>query len=186
MQSAPRLARDEWLALGCQRGRPEAFAELIREMERPLLYYVTKLLRDDERALDVLQEIWLRAFRSIHRLENPRRLRPWLYRIAHGLAVDRRKWWIDAVRAVLTTLGAVVLLPLAILFGLMVLYLLVGGASLAEAWCPATAGLACLAGAVVLLRWFFRRRADDLLLEVKRLQAQGLQLEEQLRRPEGR
>ena len=89
MQRAARLARDEWLVLGCQRGRPEAFEELIREMERPLLYYVTKLLRDDERALDVLQEIWLRACRSIHRLEEPRRLRPWLYRIAHGLVVDR-------------------------------------------------------------------------------------------------
>jgi RNA polymerase sigma-70 factor (ECF subfamily) len=83
------LARDEWLALGCQRGRPEAFEKLIREMERPLLYYVSKLLRDDERALDVLQEIWLRAFQSIRRLEDPRRLRPWLYRIAHGLVVDR-------------------------------------------------------------------------------------------------
>jgi RNA polymerase sigma-70 factor (ECF subfamily) len=89
MQSAARLARDEWLALGCQRGRPEAFEELIREMERPLLYYVSKLLRDDGRALDVLQEVWLRAFRSIRRLEDPRRLRPWLYRIAQGLVVDR-------------------------------------------------------------------------------------------------
>jgi len=39
----------------------------------------------------------------------------------------RRKWWIDAVRAVLTTLGAIVLVPLAVLFGLMFLYLLVGG-----------------------------------------------------------
>jgi len=89
MQSESRSARDEWLALGCQRGRPEAFEELIRGMERPLLYYVTKLLRDDGRALDVLQEVWLRAVRSIHRLEDPRRLRPWLYRIAHGLVVDR-------------------------------------------------------------------------------------------------
>ncbi len=94
----------------------------------------------------------------------------------------RRQWWIDAVRAVLTTLGAIVLLPLAVLFGLMFLHLLVGGVTLAEAWCPATAGLACLAGAVALLRWFFRRRTDDLLLELKRLQAQGLEFEEQLRR----
>jgi RNA polymerase sigma-70 factor (ECF subfamily) len=89
MQSAARLAQDEWLALGCQRGRPEAFEELIREMERPLLYYATKLLQDDERALDVLQEVWLRVFRTIRRLEQPSRLRPWLYRIAHGLVVDR-------------------------------------------------------------------------------------------------
>ena len=71
MQSAARLARDEWLALGCQRGRPNAFEELIREMERPLLYYLTKLLLDEERALDVLQEIWFRAFRSSRQLEEP-------------------------------------------------------------------------------------------------------------------
>jgi hypothetical protein len=94
----------------------------------------------------------------------------------------RRKWWADAVRAVLTTLGAVVLFPLAVLFGLMFLYLLAGGRTVTDAWFPATAGLVCLAGAVVLVRWFFRRRADDLLLEVKRLQAQGLEFEEQLRR----
>ena len=100
--------------------------------------------------------------------------------------LHRRKWWIDAVRAILTTLGAIVLFPLAVLFGLMFLYLLVGGATLIEAWCPATAGLLCLAGAVALVRWFFRRRADDLLLEVKRLQAQGLEFEEQLQRQDGR
>ncbi|HEV3345221.1 MAG TPA: sigma-70 family RNA polymerase sigma factor [Pirellulales bacterium] len=88
MQSAARLARDEWLALACQRGQPYAFAELVREMERPLLYYVTKLLRDEDRALDVLQETWLRAFRSIGQLKEPSRLRPWLYRVAHGLVVD--------------------------------------------------------------------------------------------------
>jgi RNA polymerase sigma-70 factor, ECF subfamily len=89
MQGAARLARDEWLALGCQHGRLEAFEELIREMERPLLYYVTKLLRDDDRALDVLQEIWFQAYRAIHRLDEPRRIRPWLYRLARGIVVDR-------------------------------------------------------------------------------------------------
>lgn len=88
MQSAAQLARDEWLALGCQQGRSEAFGELIREMERPLLYYVAKLVHDD-RALDVLQEVWLRAVRTIRTLREPGRLRPWLYGIARGLAVDR-------------------------------------------------------------------------------------------------
>ena len=93
----------------------------------------------------------------------------------------RRKWWADAVRATLTTLGAVVLFPLAVRFGLMFLYLLVGGTDHTAAWFPAAAGVACLAGTVVLVRWYFRRRDDDLLLEVKRLQAQGLEFEEQLR-----
>ncbi len=93
----------------------------------------------------------------------------------------RRQWWAGAVRALLTSLGAIVLVPLAVLFGLMFIYLLVG-ASPAAAWLPGVAGVVCLAGAVALLRWCFRRRDDDLLLEVKRLQAKGLEFEEQMRR----
>jgi hypothetical protein len=81
-----------------------------------------------------------------------------------------------------TTLGAVVLFPLAVFFGLFFLYLLVGGRTLAEAWCPGTAGLLCLAGAVALLRWLFRRRSDDLLMEARRLQAQALEFEDRLSR----
>lgn len=89
MDTTARQLKDEWLALRCRGGDPEGFAELAREMERPLLYYVTKLMNDQGRALDVLQEVWVTAFRSVRRLEDPRSLRPWLYRIAHGLVVDR-------------------------------------------------------------------------------------------------
>ena len=98
----------------------------------------------------------------------------------------RRQWWADTVRAVLTILGAIVLFPLAIFFGLTALYFLAGGSNHAAASLPAAASLVCLASAIALLRWFFRRRDDDLLLEVKRLQAQGLELEEQLQRLAGR
>src|SRR5262249_6301478 len=81
--------RDEWIALRCQLGEPAAFAELVREMERPLLYYAAKMLRDEDAALDVLQNLWLLAFRKIRRLEEPAAVRTWLYRLAHSLAVDR-------------------------------------------------------------------------------------------------
>jgi len=30
-----------------------------------LLYYITKLVRDENKALDVLQEVWLKALRTI-------------------------------------------------------------------------------------------------------------------------
>jgi len=84
-----RQARDEWLALRCQLRAPGAFEDLVREMERPLLYYVTKLLSDEHLAFDVLQEVWGAAFRGMRNLKEPRALRPWLYRIAHGIVVDR-------------------------------------------------------------------------------------------------
>ena len=88
MDTAGRT-RDEWLALRCQAGEAAAFEDLLAAMERPLLYYATKLLASEDRALDVLQDVWVRAFRDIRRLKDPGSLRPWLYRLTHGLAVDR-------------------------------------------------------------------------------------------------
>ena len=87
--SSETRARDGWIVLRCQSGDPHAFEDLVRTMECPLLYYATKLAGSESNAVDVLQETWLLAFRGIRRLKDPESLRPWLYRIAHGVAVDR-------------------------------------------------------------------------------------------------
>jgi RNA polymerase sigma-70 factor (ECF subfamily) len=79
----------EWLALRCQSGEPGAFEDLIAIMERPLLYYAASLTGNSDSALDVLQEVWIKAVRGIRKLENPGSLRSWLYTITHGIAVDR-------------------------------------------------------------------------------------------------
>jgi RNA polymerase sigma-70 factor, ECF subfamily len=89
MNTSIQQARDEWIALRCRHGEPEAFADLVRAMERPLLYFARKLVNDEDKALDVLQEVWLKAFRTIRRLENPRSVRAWLYQLTRGLAIDR-------------------------------------------------------------------------------------------------
>ncbi len=51
----------EWLALRCQTGDPEAFADLIAVMERPLLYYAISLTGNQDAALDTLLDVWLRV-----------------------------------------------------------------------------------------------------------------------------
>jgi len=79
----------EWLALRCQSGEKGAFEDLIAAMERPLLYYAMTLTGNQDSALDVLQEVWIKAFRSIRKLRDPGALRQWLYSITHGIAVDR-------------------------------------------------------------------------------------------------
>ncbi|SRR6266568_202974 len=84
-----RRLQYEWLALRCQSGEPGAFEDLIAVMERPLLYYATSLTGHPDSGLDVLQEVWIKTFRGIHKLKDPGSLRSWLYSITHGLAVDR-------------------------------------------------------------------------------------------------
>lgn len=91
--------QDEWIALRCQSGEAGAFEDLVAVMERPLLYYATKLTGNVETALDVLQDAWIRVFRGIRRLKDPGSLRPWLYRITHGIAVDRIRRNISIDRA---------------------------------------------------------------------------------------
>lgn len=88
MSSGIEQLRDEFLALRLRSGDPAAFADLVSATERPLLYYLTKLVGADA-ALDVLQDVWVAAFRAAGRLDDTCRLRPWLYRIAHGRAIDR-------------------------------------------------------------------------------------------------
>ena len=97
--SSETRARDGWIVLRCQSGDPRAFEDLVRAMEGPLLYYATKLVGSHTNALDVMQETWLLAFRGIRRLKDPGALRPWLYRIAHGVAVDRIRRNVARVRA---------------------------------------------------------------------------------------
>jgi RNA polymerase sigma-70 factor (ECF subfamily) len=79
----------EWLALRCQTGDPEAFADLMAVMERPLLYYATSLTGNQDAALDILQNVWLKVVRGIRRLKDPGSLKPWLYAITHNVAIDR-------------------------------------------------------------------------------------------------
>ena len=79
----------EWLALRCQTADPDAYADLIAVMEKPLLYYATSLTGNQDAGLDVLQEVWIRVIRSIRKLKDPGSLKPWLYAMTHGVAVDR-------------------------------------------------------------------------------------------------
>jgi RNA polymerase sigma-70 factor (ECF subfamily) len=98
MDTAVR-AQDEWLALRCQSGEPDAFEDLVHLMERPLLYYAAKLLGDEERATDTMQDVWIRVFRGMGKLKDPASLRPWLYRITYGISIDRVRQDVSRARA---------------------------------------------------------------------------------------
>jgi RNA polymerase sigma-70 factor, ECF subfamily len=95
----PSRTLDEWIALRCQAGEQKGFEDLLALMERPLLYYATKLTGNAETALDVVQRVWIKVFRGIRSLKDPASLRPWLYRITRGMAVDHIRQDISRDRA---------------------------------------------------------------------------------------
>ena len=76
------------LVVKAQSGDGQAFRRLVEVYDQRLWYFVRRMLDDDHRVADVLQEVWLSVFRSLHRLSSPAAFRVWLYRIAHDRAVS--------------------------------------------------------------------------------------------------
>jgi RNA polymerase sigma factor (sigma-70 family) len=79
---------DALVAVRCQLGERAAFDELIRRWAMPLRRFVGRVAGDAE-ADELVQDIWLRVLQGIGRLQDPTRLRPWLFGIAHRRLMDR-------------------------------------------------------------------------------------------------
>jgi RNA polymerase sigma-70 factor (ECF subfamily) len=79
------------LILRCQAGlRPEraAFAELLRRYQPHVERVLYHLAPDWQDRADLAQEIWIRVYRNIKRLNEPVKFRGWLSRIATNLFYD--------------------------------------------------------------------------------------------------
>ena len=83
------LRVDELLAIRCQLGEREAFADLIDRWHEPLWRYLRRLADSNEAADDLVQDTWVRVLRGIAGLRDVSRLRPWLFGIARRIAMDR-------------------------------------------------------------------------------------------------
>ena len=90
MSTRSDVVRSEILLLRHRAGDRAAMAELVALWERPLLYYLRRLLETEQDAWDALQESWLRALRELPRLRDDRAFPAWLYTIARRVAMRAR------------------------------------------------------------------------------------------------
>lgn len=78
-------ADDAALVRRCRKGHPDAMRGLIERFQSEVLGLCVRLLTHRQDAEDVAQETFLRVFRSLHRWDPSRPLRPWVL----GIAVNR-------------------------------------------------------------------------------------------------
>src|SRR5437764_4110210 len=88
MQRSVEAIYQELLAQRCRRGEKAALEELVRTWEKRLLYFIRRLVDEEQDAWDVLQQTWLRVLSGIGALREPRSLGPWLYRVARHAALN--------------------------------------------------------------------------------------------------
>jgi RNA polymerase sigma-70 factor (ECF subfamily) len=70
---------------------PPSFEEALSRHEREIMRFLLRTTRDQNDALDLFQETWLRAYRAYPKLDSEQGLRPWLYRIATNLCRNRAR-----------------------------------------------------------------------------------------------
>ncbi len=75
----------------CRRQDMEAFGKLVDAYQSRILGFVRRMHPNMEEALDITQEVFIRAFQAFSRFDGRSSLRTWLFRIAHNLCVDRAR-----------------------------------------------------------------------------------------------
>jgi RNA polymerase sigma-70 factor (ECF subfamily) len=81
-----REVEDRDLIARARRKDVEAYNLLVSRWEKRVFSYLLRLVRSREDALDLSQDVFLKAYQNLAKLENQDRFGPWLFRIAHNEA----------------------------------------------------------------------------------------------------
>ena len=74
-----------------QQGDTDSFEILVRRHEKAVFNLIYRLLGNYDEALEIAQEVFLSAFKSIHKFRGEANFSTWLYRIGLNHASTRRK-----------------------------------------------------------------------------------------------
>ncbi len=80
-------------------GDRDAFTAIVERYQAQLARYLYRLVGNEQTALDLAQDTFLEAYRSLHTLRSDLALRAWLFRIATNRAIEvhrrrRRIQWL--------------------------------------------------------------------------------------------
>ena len=81
-----RAVEDADLIRRATRGDVEAYNLLVSRWDRRVYNYLLRITNHREDALDLTQDVFLKAYQNLRKLDDPGRFAPWLYRIAHNEA----------------------------------------------------------------------------------------------------
>ncbi len=84
---------EDALLTGLCRGDDDAYEILIQRYQQPVYNLVCRLMNDPSDASDIVQEVFLKVFRSIRSFRHGSSLKTWIYRIAVNEAYNHRRWF---------------------------------------------------------------------------------------------
>ena len=85
------MSDEAGLVQRCLLGQPDAIRQLVERFQAEVFGLCVRLLHHRQDAEDVTQEVFLRIFRSLHRWDAGRPLKPWIM----GITVNRCRTWLS-------------------------------------------------------------------------------------------
>lgn len=79
------------LIVQAQHGSNDAFSRLVTLYGKKIYYAAYSFLHNVDDAADVVQEVFLRAYKNLASFDTKRSFYPWLYRIARNLCINTVK-----------------------------------------------------------------------------------------------
>ena len=83
------MDNEQALIQRAQKGSHEAFAALVEEHQRYVYNLALRVVRDENEALDLAQETFVRAWTALPNFKGQSQFRTWLYRIVTNLCYNR-------------------------------------------------------------------------------------------------
>jgi RNA polymerase sigma-70 factor (ECF subfamily) len=81
-----RQADDSAVVTAFLGGEERAFSELVDRYQARLLNFIYRTIGDRDRAEDLVQEVFIRVYRHLHRFDRSKKFSTWAYTIASNLA----------------------------------------------------------------------------------------------------
>lgn len=87
MKNLEKLTDEELIDLVRNKNK-ELYSEVVRRFQDKLLRYAVYLLGDEDRAADVVQEAFIKAFINLQSFNLKKKFSSWIYRIVHNQAIN--------------------------------------------------------------------------------------------------
>ena len=78
-------------------GEERAFQELVDRYQTRLLNFIYRTIGDRERAEDLVQEVFIRVYRHLHRFDRSKKFSTWIYTIASNLAKNELRKLLERI-----------------------------------------------------------------------------------------
>ncbi|MDD2274324.1 MAG: RNA polymerase sigma factor [Candidatus Pacebacteria bacterium] len=82
---------DEKIIQGILDGNNELYREIIKRYEKKLSHYLRKFSNDRDDVEDILQVVFIKAYKNLYGFNTSKKFSSWIYRIAHNEGINHLK-----------------------------------------------------------------------------------------------